>query len=170
MLPIGKPPPPEFYSAAAGIIPLLIIALALEGRARDVWDPYPGYIRFTVIVALCLGELAGILGASGVISNFNARDQEGYGLVGPGFGSSEAIGALTAYALIIGFGAVVWVALVHRDQPGRSTGDDRQGGIHVRWFGCERGHRFGVVTESIGDSAVTCPACGSDHLTERGKA
>src|SRR4051794_18769595 len=58
---VGSLPPPDFYSAAAQITPVLIVALAVEGRARAVWDVVPTTTRWLLVGSLLVGETVAIV-------------------------------------------------------------------------------------------------------------
>src|SRR4051812_6577727 len=53
---IGSLPPTAFYNSAAQIIPVLIVALAVETRARDVWDAVPTATKVILIGSLVVAE------------------------------------------------------------------------------------------------------------------
>jgi hypothetical protein len=110
--PIGNPPSQSFYNSAAAIMPLLVIALAVEKTARDAWSQEFTEFKLVLMVVLCVGELVAIVGASGVASNFSVYDQNNLGLVGPSFTTTVLMAAVTAYSLAVGFLAVVAVAFV----------------------------------------------------------
>lgn len=66
---IGGPfylPVASFYGIAAGIIPLLIIALAVETRASEFFKQHTRY-RGLLFLFLLAGELFALLGASGTL-------------------------------------------------------------------------------------------------------
>jgi hypothetical protein len=124
LLPFGSLPPTSFYSSAAQIIPVLIVALAVESRARDVWDNVPRVTKYALIGSLLLGQAVAIVASSGLIAvapdNYSdyivtrESDLEAGILVGPGLLASEIMGAVTAASLGVGFLGVVVVALVRR--------------------------------------------------------
>jgi riboflavin transporter FmnP len=124
LLPFGSLPPTSFYSSAAQIIPVLIVALAVESRSRDVWDNVPRVTKYALIGSLMLGQAVAIVASSGLVaidpndySNYivtKESDLEAGILVGPGLLASEIMGAVTAASLGVGFLGVVVVALVRR--------------------------------------------------------
>lgn len=118
--PIGNPPSQSFYNSAAAIMPLLVIALAVEKTAREAWSREFNGFRRGLMAVLCVGELVAIVGASGVASNFSVSDQNSLGLVGPSFTTTVLMAAVTAYSLAVGFLAVVAVAFV--EVPGARNG------------------------------------------------
>ncbi len=120
--PIGNRPSQSFYNAAAAIMPLLVIALAVEKAARDTWSGEFEWFRPALMFVLCIGELIAIIGASGVASGFSVADQSSRGLVGPSRTTTVLMAAVTAYSLAVGFLAVVAVAFV--GIPGAPDGTD----------------------------------------------
>ena len=112
LLPPGNLPSPNFYTVAAQIMPVLLVALAVEARLRDVWDKMPGSYRAQLIATLMIGETIAILAASGVLASGRDIDYEEQGIVGPGVGGSRLMAAATACALVTGFLSVIVVALV----------------------------------------------------------
>jgi NhaP-type Na+/H+ or K+/H+ antiporter len=50
----------SLYEMAAQIIPVLILALALESQVKDRWRKWRGAFRLQTILALLLGELAAV--------------------------------------------------------------------------------------------------------------
>jgi hypothetical protein len=120
--PIGNRPSQSFYNSAAAIMPLLVIALAVEKAARDAWSREFKRFRPVLMFVLCVGELVAIIGASGVASNFSVADQDSRGLVGPSRTTTVLMAAVTSYSLAMGFLAVVAVAFVEVPSARNGTG------------------------------------------------
>jgi|tagenome__1003787_1003787.scaffolds.fasta_scaffold19482831_1 hypothetical protein len=92
---VGELPRDDFHSAAAQIIPVLLLALVVEGQSNDLWGTPEGRpVRTVVLLMLLLGELSALLETGDIL----ARD--------------ELSAAITAAGLVGGFVAVVLVALL----------------------------------------------------------
>jgi hypothetical protein len=100
-------PSATYYTTAAQIIPVLIVALAVETRVRSVWDPMPALLKAQLVIALVVGEATAIFAASGISSGAVDPDEFDRGLVGPTETASEVMTALTTCGLIAGVLAVV---------------------------------------------------------------
>jgi hypothetical protein len=68
MTEVGTLPKPGFYETAAQIIPVLIVALAIEGHAQKLWSRLRFAYKLQVFFCLALGELAAILAAAGTFA------------------------------------------------------------------------------------------------------
>jgi hypothetical protein len=100
----GTLPESSFYEMAAQVIPILIVALAVENRAHAFWGRISNVYNVQVVVFLAVGELSAIVAASGVIA-------EGDALVGPTVGISQAMLGATVAGLVAGFVSVLVLAL-----------------------------------------------------------
>jgi len=120
--PIGNRPSQSFYNSAATIMPLLVIALAVEKVAREAWRVEFKQLQRVLMPVLCVGELVAIIGASGVASDYSEYDQTSLGLGGPSRTITVLMAAVTAYSLAVGFLAVIAVAFVKTPGAQSSTG------------------------------------------------
>jgi hypothetical protein len=133
LVPYGVPPSTSFYEMSAQIIPVLIVALAVESRAHDLWAKIPDIYNVQIVVFLAVGELSSVLAASGA---FAADSDLGY--VGPTAGTSAAFLAGTVAALVGGFLAVLFLAL--------GGGFGARGGRSTHGDIAEQGPRAGDVS------------------------
>ena len=125
LLPWGSFPTPNFYSSAAQTIPVLLVALAVESSARELWEAVAPWIRVYTFVALAVGELAAIVGASGVIASAPGDADHPEIYVGPGAAGTNVLLACTAAGLVAGFLSVMYLAFFRRarrrnDRPTRA--------------------------------------------------
>jgi hypothetical protein len=104
----GNLPSRSFYGMAAEVIPVLIVALAVESRARNFWDRMPNVFNLQIVLFLAVGELSAILAVSGVMDTSDYYDP---GVVGPTVGISYAMLGATVAGLGAGFIAVLVLAL-----------------------------------------------------------
>lgn len=104
----GNLPDEAFYAMAAQVIPVLIVALAVESRAHTFWDQMPNVFNYQVVFFLAVGELSAILAVSGVMATSEYSDS---GVVGPTVGISYAMLGATVAGLGAGFIAVLVLAL-----------------------------------------------------------
>ena len=92
---VGELPRDDFHSAAAQIIPALLLALVVEGQANEVWGTREGRpVRGVVLMLLLIGEPSALLETGDILAH------------------DEINAALTAAGLVGGFAAVVLVALL----------------------------------------------------------
>jgi hypothetical protein len=125
---IGYLPPPSFYEASAQIGPVLLVALAVEGSARAVWDEGPALLRWLLIVSLLAGEIVAIVAASGVIAADPLSSSSiSEVLVGPSQTASEVMAGVTAAGLGVGFIAVTAVALYRPRRQRRPSASQTSG-------------------------------------------
>jgi hypothetical protein len=107
----GELPVAQFYVLAAQIIPILMIAFALEGRATALLsDPQIKFYRAQLFVFLLGGEVFALLGASGALRGETSTLAYAQGYVGVGHWSN-AIAAGTAAGLAGGFAMLTVLAL-----------------------------------------------------------
>jgi hypothetical protein len=109
--PLGEFPDPDFYSSAAQIIPVLLVALAVESSARELWETVAPWVRWYTFIVLAAGELAAIVASSGVIANAPealASPENTY--VGPGYWGTNILLGCTVAGLISGFLSVMYLA------------------------------------------------------------
>jgi len=102
---IGELPKDEFHNTAAQIIPVLLLALVVESRPDAIWGTESARpIRALVLAFLLIGELSALLETGDVL----AQD--------------EISAAATGAGLVVGFVAVVLVALMPAsDRPQRGA-------------------------------------------------
>lgn len=99
----GKLPEPSFYEMVAQIIPVLIVALAVENRAHAFWGRISNVYNAQIVLFLAVGELSAITAASGVVAETNT-------LVGPTPVISQAMLSATVVGLTAGFLSVLVLA------------------------------------------------------------
>jgi len=107
-------PAQSFYGTAAQIIPILIVAFAVERRASALYSDRRTKVYRTLLFAfLCVGELCALLGASGAIrGDISAGSWEfKTGLVAETEFLSNVIAGGTAAGLVGGFVMTAVVAL-----------------------------------------------------------
>jgi hypothetical protein len=105
-------PVPGFYELAAQIIPILMIAFALESRATEfLSDPQIKVYRLQLFLFLLGGEIFALLGASGALRGYGPARHYAEGLVANSYGLSNLIAAGTAAGLMGGFAMLVVLAL-----------------------------------------------------------
>lgn len=114
----GSLPDPSFYETCAQIIPVLIVALAVESRARDFWGKMATAYNAQIVAFLAVGELSALLAASEALSSDEYYDP---GVVGPTLGASYAMLGATMAGLVAGFVAVLVLAFRG------ARGDERAG-------------------------------------------
>jgi hypothetical protein len=112
----GNLPSQEFYLAVAQLIPVLMLAVGLEGRAVHVLDRQPAAYRWQILAALAISEVAALVSASAVLAapqDYLAvhPDIAKNFLPGPNKKWSDLLSWLTIVGLAAGFLAVVVVAL-----------------------------------------------------------
>ena len=64
----GQLPKPGFYEMAAQVIPVLIVALAIEGQAHRLWTNLRTVYKLQVFLCLALGQIAAIVAAAGAFA------------------------------------------------------------------------------------------------------
>jgi len=107
----GELPVAPFYGLAAEIIPILMIAFALEGRATELLsDPQIKVYRAQLFVFLLGGEVFALLGASGALRGGASTYSYTQGYVGAGHWAN-VIAAGTAAGLAGGFAMLTVLAL-----------------------------------------------------------
>jgi hypothetical protein len=105
-------PVSDFYGLAAQIIPILMIAFALESRATEFLShPQIKFYRLQLFLFLLGGEIFALLGASGALRGYQPSHRYAEGLVAHSTGLSNLIAAGTAAGLIGGFAMLVVLAL-----------------------------------------------------------
>ena len=110
--PPDREPDDDFYTAAAQIIPVLLLALIVEGRSAELWRRSDGRSYGQVIVVvLLIGELSTMLEAGDILGVMASL-------------------SVTSAALIGGFAAVTVVAVAPSEWFGKPA--DRQGDRTVR--------------------------------------
>lgn len=108
----GSLPVPDFYGLAAQIIPILMIAFALEGRATDLLsDPQLKLYRLQLFLFLLGGEIFALIGASGVLRGDVRAAQFAEGMVVGSEGGSNVVAAFTTAGLVGGFAMLTVLAL-----------------------------------------------------------
>lgn len=104
-------PVADFYSLAAQIIPILMIAFALESRATEFFsDPQIKFYRLQLFLFLLGGEIFALLGASGSLRGDVSMRQFSEGLVAKD-DWANLIAAGTAAGLVGGFAMLAVLAL-----------------------------------------------------------
>jgi hypothetical protein len=107
----GVLPVSQFYGTAAQIIPILMVAFALERRAIEfVSDPQARIYRIQLFLFLLVGELFALLGASGALRDPDHPKAFAAGSVG-GQDWSNVIAAGTAAGLVGGFALLTVLAV-----------------------------------------------------------
>jgi len=108
--PLG-PPNDSYYGTAAQIIPILLVALAIEGRSGRFWSA-PGVRLYggLLLGTLAVGELSALLGATGVFTH-DIYDAAG-DVIGESDGPTLVLLMVTTAGLVGGFVGVLVVALV----------------------------------------------------------
>ena len=105
-------PFPTYYGLAAQIIPILMIAFALESRATDLLsDPQMRFYRLQLFLFLLGGEIFALLGASGALRGEATRAEIAQGYVAESFSSSNLLAAGTTMGLVGGFAMLAVLAL-----------------------------------------------------------
>jgi hypothetical protein len=107
-------PVQSFYGTAAQIIPILIVAFALENRAvAFLSDPRARIYRAQLFLFLAAGELFALLGASGALrGDISAASRDfAVGEVAASIPLSNVIAAGTAAGLVGGFTMIAVLAL-----------------------------------------------------------
>jgi len=105
-------PVPGFYGVAAQIIPILMIAFALEGRATEqLSEPQMGIYRAQLFLFLLVGEVFALLGASGSLRGQAPKRFFQEGLVAEDYFWSNVIAAATTIGLVGGFAMLTVLAL-----------------------------------------------------------
>jgi hypothetical protein len=105
-------PFPTYYGLAAQIIPILMIAFALESRATDLLsDPQMRFYRLQLFLFLLGGEIFALIGASGVLRGEVSRAELAQGYVAESFSGSNLIAAGTTMGLVGGFAMLAVLAL-----------------------------------------------------------
>jgi hypothetical protein len=120
----------NYYATAAQVIPVLVVALALEARAQKVFpndQPARTALKIQLFLFLLLGEAAAFLGMSGALGGEGTSRDHTHphvngaeeGMVATTDFLSNLLAALTGAGLIGGFLVVVLVAIF---APARETG------------------------------------------------
>jgi hypothetical protein len=105
-------PFPVYYGLAAQIIPILMIAFALESRATDLLsDPQMRFYRIQLFLFLLVGEVFALLGASGALRGEVTAGEIKQGYVADDFATSNLIAAGTTVGLVGGFAMLAVLAL-----------------------------------------------------------
>ena len=107
----GKRASASFYESAAQIIPVLLVALAVEQRVRDNWDALSFAVKAQVIAALVIGEATALVAVA-----LGRTTSEGDYLVFASRPRTDLLACLSAVSLVIGFCGVVLVTLVQRER------------------------------------------------------
>lgn len=102
---------------AAQVIPVLIVAIAVENRAHAFWGRISNIYNAQIVLFLAIGELCAIVAASGVIADELAESDA---LVGPTPAISQAMLAATVVGLTAGFFSVL--VLAFRGATSKSAG------------------------------------------------
>ena len=116
---IGVAPGPGYYGSVAQIVPVLLVALAVERRSSSVFGALPaGVYRYLLFAALGLAELCAVVAASGAFADpFNERRVGGTVL------RSEMMLAAATIGLVAGFLGVLAIA-VWPGQPESGDGEE----------------------------------------------
>ena len=124
----GSLPTTSFYETCAQVIPVLIVALSVESRARDFWGNIATAYNAQIVAFLAVGELSALLAASGALASDNY--EPALGVVGPTLGASYAMLGATMAGLVAGFIAVLVLALrgARGDEPSRQGAEDGETG------------------------------------------
>ena len=105
-------PLPAYYGLAAQIIPILMVAFALESRATDLLsDPQMSFYRIQLFLFLLGGEIFALLGASGALRGDASAQMIEEGVVVGEYGWSNVVAAGTTAGLIGGFAMLAVLAL-----------------------------------------------------------
>jgi hypothetical protein len=105
------PPNDDYYGIAAQIIPVLLVALAIEGRSGSFWAARGARLYAAVLLLfLVIGELSALLAATGTLTH-TLYDAQG-NAVGESEGPVLLLITLTTAGLVGGFVGVLLVALV----------------------------------------------------------
>jgi hypothetical protein len=127
----GDGPAQSFYGTAAAIIPVLMVALAVEGRAADAFEGESGNAyRVLLFVFLLMGETCALLGASGIFRGHihAASTMFQGGAVAESHALVSVIAAGTGAGLVGGF---VMIAVLAVGGPGSVTTSVRRRAAHA---------------------------------------
>jgi len=103
----GSMPEPSFYEMAAQVIPVLIVAIAVESRAHAFWGRISNVYNAQIVLFLAVGELSAIIAASGVIADELSETEA---MVGPTPALTQVMLAATVIGLTAGFFSVLVLA------------------------------------------------------------
>ncbi|HET9736957.1 MAG TPA: hypothetical protein VFP78_02465 [Solirubrobacteraceae bacterium] len=133
---VGKLPRKDFYGFAAGILPVLLLALAWEERAQRAVGPISVGLRRLIVGALGVGEVLAVVAVSGtlepredVYTDYTTKTLglgdadvdhmiEEAALVAPSFGWSLVIATLVSITLALSLVGVLSIAFA----PGEKSG------------------------------------------------
>lgn len=90
-------PDTNFYGIVAQVIPVLIVAVALDGRGQDMWDRTPSEYRWQITVGLLGAQIAALLVIAGTVDSGNVT------------------AAICTVGLVGGFLAVAIIVLLERE-------------------------------------------------------
>jgi hypothetical protein len=111
-------PVPSFYTTSAQIIPILVVAFAVESRAVSFMaQPQAKIYRAVLFLFLLIGELSALLGASGALRGNGSITDSAFatGYVAASGLLSNVLAGATAAGLVGGF---VMVAILALSGPG----------------------------------------------------
>lgn len=108
--PWGYFPGPDFYASAAQIMPVLLVALAVESSAHELWASVPTWLRLYTFSVLAAGEVSAILASAGILASAPEDATQPEPFVGPGLVGTNILLALTVAGLIVGFVSVMYLA------------------------------------------------------------
>jgi hypothetical protein len=95
----AAPPEGDFYGIVAQVIPVLIVAIALDGRGRERWESTSREYRWQITSALLAAEVAALLVIAGTVHSGNLS------------------AALCTVGLVAGFLAVALTVLIDHRAP-----------------------------------------------------
>ncbi|MGA7705816.1 MAG: hypothetical protein WB998_13075 [Solirubrobacteraceae bacterium] len=113
----GPGPVHSFYETTALVIPVLILALAVERRALAIFEGQATAYRILVFLFLLIGESCALMGASGVFRGDLAADSEKFqgGAVASSSLGTNVLATGTIGGLVAGFAIIAVLAIVGPD-------------------------------------------------------
>jgi hypothetical protein len=96
----------SFYETAAQIIPVLIVALAVEQPAS--WETLSWAVRIQVVAALLVGEVTAVL----AVALGKAEEPTGDYIVFSSQPLTDLLSWLSVLSLAVGFVGVLWITLL----------------------------------------------------------
>jgi hypothetical protein len=67
----AEPPNSDFYGIVAQVIPVLIVAIALDGRGQKMWDRTHAAYRWQITASLLAAEVVALLVTAGTLDSGN---------------------------------------------------------------------------------------------------
>jgi hypothetical protein len=118
---LSAPPEPvhSFYETTAQVIPVLIVALAVESPARAIFEGQTSVYRILVFLFLLIGESCALLGASGVFRGGLSANSEEFqnGVVADTSWGTHLLAAGTVGGLVGGFAMIAVLTIFGASDP-----------------------------------------------------